>query len=207
MPSKSVLKRGFKTEAERISEKFRDELGHSPNDPLDAFELASYLKVPVFTVADIFGGEQASEAASHLCNPDNFSAMWMLNNEGIQIIIHNSFHSRYRQQSNIMHELSHIIRKHEIPEKLAILCSQFNLHYYNPLHEEEAKYLGGCLQITREGLMWALRQGMTHTEMSAHFSASLEMVKYRLGITGAERQRSYQLNKRYYMSTTTKSSG
>jgi Zn-dependent peptidase ImmA (M78 family) len=195
MPSKSVLERGFKTLAEKISEDLRKELRIAKFDPLDAFKLAAHLNAPVFSVSEVFADEPTSPQAILLNNPDLFSAMWMPNAEGIKLIIHNSNHSKFRQQSNIMHELSHIIRKHEIPDETARLCLKFNLHYYNPIHEQEAKYLGGCLQITRAGLLWALKQGMSHTEISEYYCASHEMVKYRLGITGAERQRAFQLSK------------
>ena len=73
--------------------------------------------------------------------PEKIFAMWTITKRGSKIIIQNTRHSRLRQQSNIMHELAHVIRKHEIPNESAKLGHEFNLHYYNPLHEQEAKYL------------------------------------------------------------------
>jgi len=141
MPSKSVLQRGFKAEAERLSERYRTELGVSKFSPLDAFKLANHLGIDVYTVDEAFEGNEHLPAYLKMCDPDQFSAMWMSNENDEKIIIHNSKHSVYRQQSNIMHELAHVIRKHEIPDEQARLCSLFNLHYYNPLHEQEAKFL------------------------------------------------------------------
>ena len=54
MPSKSILPRGFKAEAERIAEFYRQELKISKFDPLDAFLLAEFLDMPVFSVIDVF---------------------------------------------------------------------------------------------------------------------------------------------------------
>lgn len=187
MPSKSVLKRGFKAEAERLAEQYRGELNLSKFDPLDAFLLAKHLEIPIFSVEEAFEGDKNNPHFSIMSNTSLFSAMWMPNEDGDKIIIHNANHSYYRQQSNIMHELAHIIRKHEMPEETAQLCWLFNLHYYNPVHEQEAKYLGGCLQITRAGLLWAVK---THSEeqISKYYNASSEMVRFRLNATGVLKQ-------------------
>lgn len=185
MPSKSVLPRGFKAEAERIAESYRQSINLSKFDPLDAFVLAEHLDIDVFSVDDIFSNMPDHPHYSTMSDTTKFSAMWSLNTHGSKIIIHNTNHSGHRQQSNLMHELSHIIRKHEIPEEQAKLCAKFGMHYYNPLHEQEAKYLGGCLQITRPGLLWALKRNYSVEQISRYFNASVEMVKYRLGVTGA----------------------
>lgn len=139
MASKSLLKRGFKAEAERLSERFRSELGISKFAPLDAFALAKHLGVPIFPVSELKDDLTANDYA-RLSDPDKFSAMWMPNFEDEKIIVHNDFHSKKRQQSNLMHELAHVILRHEIPQEQARLCAQLGLHYYNPIHEEEAKY-------------------------------------------------------------------
>ena len=142
MPTnKSILKRGFKAKAERIAEQYREELSISIFDPLDAFALAEHLQVPVFSVQDL---QEISPAhLKTLSDTSKFSALWLPNEEGQRIIIHNSAHSPKRQQSNLMHELAHLILKHEIPDKEAQLCKEYGLHYYNEEHEQEAKYLGG----------------------------------------------------------------
>lgn len=191
MPSNFKFKRGFKAEAERLSEQYRNELEISKFDPLDAFKLANHLNVPVFTLKQTFEGIETNPSFIKLNAPANFSAIWMPNEDGDKIIIHNDNHSEKRQQSNIMHELAHIIRNHEVPVDCARLCMEFNLHYYNKEHEQEAKYLGACLQITRPGLLWALKRNYSELKISDYFNASLEMVRYRLNISGVLRQRRY----------------
>ncbi len=189
MASKSLLERGFKAKAERLSESFRSELGISKFAPLDAFDLARHIKIPIFSVIELKDDLQPKDYA-RLSDPSKFSAVWMPNSENEKIIIHNNFHSKKRQQSNLMHELAHVILGHEIPEEQARLCFLLGLHYYNPVHEEEAKYLGGCLQITRPGLLWAVKKGDSEAEISDYYVASTEMVSYRIRITGVLRQRS-----------------
>jgi Zn-dependent peptidase ImmA (M78 family) len=188
VPSKSLLQRGFKARAERIAESYRDKLGISKFDPLNAFDLATHLGVPVVGVVDL-RGDLGDDNYSRLSNKDKFSAMWMPNEDGDKIILHNNFHSLKRQQSNLMHELAHIILDHRIPEEQARLCAMLGLHYYNEEHEQEARHLGGCLQITRPGLLWALKKGYSETEISEHYTASLDMVQFRLRITGVLKQR------------------
>lgn len=191
MPSKPAFKRGFKAEAERLSEHYRSQLKNSKFDPLDAFALANHLDVPIVTVKSLFEGNESHPAFSKLSDTNKFSAMWMPNEDGDKIILHNDNHSIKRQQSNLMHELSHIIRKHEVPENWAILCKQLGLHYYNKEHEDEAKYLGACLQISKPGLLWALKRNYSESQISDYFNASEEMVRFRLNISGASKQRYY----------------
>jgi Zn-dependent peptidase ImmA (M78 family) len=64
----------------------------------------------------------------------------------------------------------------------------YGLHYYNAEQEQEAKFLGACLQISRPGLQWAVKEGLTNEEMSNHFNASLEMVRFRLNTSGVLKQ-------------------
>ena len=190
MPSKSILNRGFKTEAEKIAEFHRQELGISKFDPLDAFLLAKHLDIPVFSVNEAFAGKEDSPFYTTMNDTARFNATLFTNEDGDKIIIHNDNHSSFRQQSNIMHELSHAIRKHEIPDDIKRLLLPLDLHYYNPLYEQEAKYLGGCLQITRAGLQWAIKR-MNEYEISNYYNASIEMVKYRLNATGVLKQQYY----------------
>ena len=193
MPTKFKFKYGFKAHAERLSEKFRAELHISKFDPLDAFKLAEHLKIPIRSI-DEFSGLISEEQMTTLRNTAKFSAMWIPNGDGEKIIIHNNYHSDKRQQSNIMHELSHIILDHRISDETARLCFLYNLPYYNIEHEEEAKYLGGALQITRPGLLWAVKR-KTEEQISDFYNASEDMVRYRLNITGVLRQRNTQSSK------------
>jgi len=184
--SKSRLPRGFKTEAERISEQQRAQLGLSIFSPLNAFDLANYLEIPVIPFNELLQEEEAKKLIEK-----DVSALWMPNCDGDPIILNNPTHSACRQQSDIMHEIAHILRKHTTSEEVRRLCLLLNLRSYNKAQEEEAIYLGGCLQITRTGLLWALKQNYTHEQIAEYYCASVEMVKFRINSTGVERQRVY----------------
>ena len=186
MPTNYKFKYGFKAHAERLSEKYRAELRISKFDPLDAFNLAAHLQIPIKTV-DEFSESISDEQLLTLRDTSKFSAMWMPDGNGEKIILHNGYHSSKRQQSNLMHEIAHIILNHQISEEIARLCFLYGLPYYNIEQEQEAKFLGGALQITRPGLLWAVKR-KNEEEISDYYNASLDMVRYRLNITGVLKQ-------------------
>lgn len=95
-----------------------------------------------------------------------------------------------------MHELAHIICEHQPDRQLELNGIGLPLRDHDPEHEAEAEWLGACLQIPREGLLWALRKGMKPSEIAEHYKASLKMTNYRIGITGAKIQ--IERARRYY---------
>ena len=87
-----------------------------------------------------------------------------------------------------MHEIAHIICGHKM-EKIVIRKDiPFPLRDYNSEQEDEAKWLGGCLQIPRRALVKMIYKGLDTMELAEHFGASKDMVLYRLRITGASKQ-------------------
>ena len=116
--------------------------------------------------------------------------------EGQSVIIYNKNHSDARNESTIMHELSHIICEHRPSIDPNFQDLGLILHSYNQEHEDEANWLGGCLQLPMEGLVWALLKNMNNEQIASHFLASLDMVKFRLNVSGA-RQKFNFIRKKY----------
>jgi Zn-dependent peptidase ImmA (M78 family) len=193
--SKSILPRGFVGEAEKLSEAYRKELGLSIFSPLDAFKLATHLGVPIACVKDCLSEEDAIKLIGTKNLPKDFSAIRTVNCDGHDIIIHNSNNSSLRQQSDIMHELAHVIRKHDQSPEVKRLCYRLKLQSTNLVQEEEARYLGACLQMTKAGLFWAFKNNYTYEQISSYFSASLEMVNYRVKISGVAKTLEYKARK------------
>jgi hypothetical protein len=185
--SNSIYEWGFKTKAENLAIQYREELNRSKFDPLNAFALAEHLDIPIFTVDEAFKGSEDHPSYLQMSDTSKFNALWMPNEDGERIVIHNSNHSAKRQQSNLMHELAHIILNHAIPEDFAKVCMLYNLHYYNKKQEEEAKFLGACLQLTKPSILWAKKENWSLTKVSDYYSASIEMVNFRFNIIGARR--------------------
>jgi len=191
LASKSNLKRGFKTKAEKIAKKYREELNIHPCAPLDAFKLASHLSVPIYNFGDF---EEDKSKLNRVLNSENgrshLSALTMTTAAGNRIIIHNTFHSAPRQQSNIMHELAHIICEHKLANKDYGFDIPIGMREFNAEQEDEAICLGATLQLATPCLLWAKKRGMDKEQIASYFNASTEMVIYRLNLTGIARRAS-----------------
>jgi Zn-dependent peptidase ImmA (M78 family) len=189
---KKKLRHGFKAEAERISLGLRQEMDLNDYSPLDAFQLAHYMDVSIFTPA---GLGLAQTHIDNLVGSSGWSAFTLINKRDKKIIVHNNLQSIPRQQSNIMHELSHILCKHTNANSTNIY-KEYNLPSYmrefDEAQEAEAIYLGGCLQIPRECLLWSIgNQNMSKKEISNYYLASTEMVTFRINSTGIKYQLKY----------------
>ena len=161
---------------EAIATKQRSILGFKAYDPLPAIVLAKHLNAKVFTPETMPNAEL--EQVKLLCSRDDWSAGVILKNP--LYIVHNSRHTLPRQQSNLMHEFAHIILKH----KMVSRDPKTGLFQRRQQDEDEAVYLGGCLQIPRRGLLWAIQQKMTLAQTALHFNASEEMVRFRSNVNG-----------------------
>ncbi len=189
MAKVSLLPRGFKSKAEKTAVALRVELGLSSTDAMCGFKLAEYLKVKVYTPPEIF---PANTNLDELVGTDKgWSALTMKIINDDTIIVHNHLHAPPRQQSNLMHELAHIICDHKRDNKDYDPILNSLMRDHNPQQEEEAIYLGSALQITRDALIWALKKRMEEADIAEHYNASLAMVKLRINATGVKRQLSY----------------
>lgn len=177
------MKRGFKAQAERKSLEIRSNLSIEKHGYLSAQALADYIGIKVI------GPEQISGIDSHdVTTLKRSDSPWSAIVLGTTppLIIHNGNHSSARQESNLMHELSHIICGHPFTETDLFPASL--IREYPEEFEEEAKYMGGCLQIPREALVWAKTKRMSKEAIASHFHASKQMVTYRINVTGINRQ-------------------
>jgi len=181
------MKRGFKAEAERRSLQFRKDMDLKYTDKLCGFELAEFLGVTVKIPSEIAGLEPYRLNNLLHNGKSEFSAVVLPSGNESFWIIHNPTHTPERQQSNICHELAHIICEHEFDSGNVQDLPLF-LRDYNKLHEDEANYLGGCLQLPRETLSWAINKRMSKDDISSYYGASIEMVRYRINITGLNRK-------------------
>jgi IrrE N-terminal-like domain len=162
---------------EEVATTQRNQIGYKAFEQLPARVLAQHFQATILTPETIPDAEP--EQVKRLCNSDNWSAgiIW----ENPLIIVHNSRHAPTRQESNLMHELAHVILKH----KMVNYDSKTRLPLCRQQDEDEAVYLGGCLQIPRRGLLWAVQKKMTIAQIALHFNASEEMVKFRTNVTGS----------------------
>lgn len=185
------LKRGFKAEAERLSKKFRKDLGLKYYEPLCGFELAEYLNIDVISPENLgLDDDQLDILMGTIKKSSGWSALTMTDEKNRKVILHNSRSTKARHQSDLMHELAHIICKHIIKPPTGIVLPSY-MRYYDKSQEAEAEYLGSALQLPRECLVWALKKGMTRHDIAENYTASLEMVRFRINSTGVTRQLKY----------------
>ncbi len=181
------MQRGFKTWAEHQAMEQRRRLGLVATAPLPAMQLAAYLGIAIVSPEDIPGMTQEHlDCLLHL-DRSSWSAITVIVNT-VTIIILNTGHARTRQESNLMHEMAHIICKHTPSELIRVGGLPFYLRDYNDVQEEEASWLGACLQLPRPALWWAIKRRMTVVEMVQHFQASEDLIRYRRQVTGIDRQ-------------------
>ena len=189
MATKSILKRGFKAEAERLAKQYREELNIHPCAPLCAFKLTEHLQVPIWKATEFIKTSREIDLLSKDCG---WSALTLITKASNRIIIYNPFHSQGRQQSDVMHELAHVICKHERDQKEYDFEIPFGMREFNEVQEEEAKCLGSTLQLATPCLLWANKKDMSKEQIAEHFNASRDMVNYRMNTTGIAKRKYYK---------------
>lgn len=176
------LDRNLRDWCENEGVRWRRELKLYTYDPLPARLLMQRLKIRAVSPKEIPGIDEATLQCL-LAEDAGWSALTLPLGEGKHLIIYNPTHAEARYESNIMHELAHLLLSHQ-PIHFRQLSGGLFVREYRGADEEAAKYLGGCLQIPGRGLDWAFQRGMNLQEIAEHFGASLQMVRYRCNMTG-----------------------
>jgi Zn-dependent peptidase ImmA (M78 family) len=148
-----TLRRGFKAEAERAAARVRKELGLASHDPLDPRELANHLDISVVdagNLVDIAELEELERLQAFAFS----AATFMINDRKIVVI--NPLRNAGRQNSDIAHELAHILLDHNLSEIREIGDMPFRT--CKPDEEEEATAFGGTLLLPRPLLLSAARR-------------------------------------------------
>jgi Zn-dependent peptidase ImmA (M78 family) len=181
------LDRGFKTRCETQAAHLREQLNLAGHEPLPAEKLADNLGIEIFCPQDI--PDLSPKMVAHLLSKAarNWSAVTFIA-EAQPYIIENTTHSPARRQSDLMHETSHIVLKHKPIRIVSVSWFPFPLREYRKVDEAEAEWLGGCLQVPRIGLEWAIKCQMEQDQIAEYYGASIQMVNYRRNVTGINRQ-------------------
>jgi Zn-dependent peptidase ImmA (M78 family) len=118
---------------------------------------------------------------------DEWSA-FVLQENNRYLIVFNPHQSPARLNSVLMHELSHIVLGHELAYAKQTADGYFMNGGYDQEQEDEANWLGGTLLLPRPALIWVRGERMTEDEASKHFEVSLEMLRWRIRMTGIDYQ-------------------
>lgn len=178
---------GFKASCERTAEGHRRAIRLALDEPLDPERLAQHLGVAVWRPKDV--PDLPCRSLSQLVqkDSDSWSAV-QLQIGTSRLIIVNSAHPSTRQRSSIAHELAHLILLHapsriDVSEKGYLVLSSFEGE-----EEDEADWLSGALLVPREGLLKMFRIRQDHGALAEHFGVSLQLLEWRLRMTGVARQ-------------------
>lgn len=180
----STLRRGFKAEAERLAISTRRQLRLSVRDRLDGLELARHLGVPVLSLLDLRSDVTNSRSIDLLLSPRaGFSAVTVCS-ESRQLIVFNPAHPPGRRSNSLVHELSHILLRHDP----APAVDQVGCRHWDQQAESEADWLAGVLLVPREGALWWIRNGGDLRGGATHFGVSEALFRWRVNQTGVVRQ-------------------
>lgn len=176
------LRRGFKTEAEEISEETRAELGLNPMDRLDCLRLADDLCIPVGELRDLpKHGALPSNVSTLLAGAAGFSALTVLDGTR-KLIVFNPNHPPGRRANSLAHELSHIILDHPAER----IVGAGGCRPWNGEVEAEANWLAATLLVPRQGaLEWVRKFGLS-ADGSEHFGVSRALFQWRINATGVK---------------------
>lgn len=186
------FERGFKAYANRIALGVRDDLKLDSISPLCPWSLADDLCIPVVRLRSFSDG--SSVLAGHVDylayrQPQVFSAITVF--RGVRrLIVHNDAHAPVRQRSDLAHELAHALLMHPPHPPF---CSDAQRTYDRRL-EAEAGWLGPVLLVPNEAARWAAAQDMDAVKAAHHFGVSVDLMRFRLRMSGALRIADYHYN-------------
>jgi Zn-dependent peptidase ImmA (M78 family) len=178
-----TLRRGFLAEAERHAARIRSELGRAPTSKLSIDEAAAHLGIRVIAaselidVARLHDLERIQAFAFSACTFDL---------DGIKVVVFNPIRSAERRESDIGHEVSHVILGHELSALRTVAGTPFRT--CQPDQEEEATNLAGALLLPRPLLLSAARRGLGMEEIAERYDVTVDMARFRLNKTGVAKQ-------------------
>ena len=187
-----ALRRGFKSEAERITRRLQRDLGLTTTDPIAPEHIAELLGIEVKAGDELLARERFEELER--IQPDAFSACTLRPSPDRTVIVHNPLSYPTRQKSDIAHELAHALLEHDLSQVQRL--GEVTFLSCDPVQEEEAAWLSGCLLLPRALLLAEAHKGADATEIAQKHGVSERMAQYRLDVTGVVRQTQASMRKR-----------
>ena len=172
---------GFKAKANRIAIGIRHQLRLAEYAPIDVRELAARLDLQIIPLSAF--KEWCPEQVSQLNKRDGgqFSAALVYLGKGQRIIIVNDNHSLARQNSDIAHEIGHVLLAHPLGD----LSSMMDCRDSHQDLEDEASHLAGHLLIPNEAAKHIININLENNLAQASYGVSRQMLNWRLNTSGA----------------------
>jgi len=179
--------RGFKTWCENIAAQHRSKLQLQPHEPLNGSALAAQLGVDVVKPQDIPGVQRDTLRVLLQDDPGSWSAV-TLSMGGKDLVIQNPTHRGGRPNSDLMHELAHLLLGHKPGQTFISGDGATVLSAFNRSQEDEAGWLAGTLLLPRVALLHIRRQGLSDAQVIQLYNVSGDMLRWRVHVTGIDRQ-------------------
>lgn len=176
-----------KEELEQAAEKFRADLGVSPDEPLDS------LRIEVDGVQIVAVGKTNcldTQTVKHLRGTagGEWSAMTIpldADNENWAVLLNDS-HTVERQRVTILEEYWHILLGHKLT-KIARIAESYG-RTYDKAEEHDAYYLASAVLLPRAAVAEAVSKKRSSNEIAQSFGTSTELVEYRIKRLGLWRE-------------------
>lgn len=183
-----TFERGFKTRCENLAGTVRKELSLPAAGPMPVTALASHLGVHLLEPKDIPGLSTESLAVLVSSDCDDWSAVTIGEGGSNPLIIYNPTHSPARRASDLAHEMAHLVLRHDPSKIMFSPDGSWTLRSFDTQQEDEANWLAGCLLLPRIALESLARRGIGDETIAETYGISAQMVRYRKGVTGVNRQ-------------------
>jgi Zn-dependent peptidase ImmA (M78 family) len=178
-----TLPRGFKANAEREALRLRRELHLGDTDALNVDDLADHLKVKIVSAEKLVSHtrlEELERIQAYAFSAATFQV------SGRNIVVTNPLRAPDRRASDVAHELSHLVLKHDLTEIREVNGMPFRT--CRPDEEEQATAFGGTLMLPRPLLLGAVRRQWGPAQIAEHYGVTEEMARYRYNTTGVAKQ-------------------
>lgn len=181
------MRRGFKAQAERMALAARMSLGIEPMGPLDPWRYAKSLGIEILDFESLALTPRCKRQLL-VTDSESWSGMTLRINDAVAIVL-NPAHSKSRQTSTLMHEISHVELKH-VPTRVDISDSGILLvSEYPEDAEAEADWLSSAMLLPRDALLFHRTNGASPDEIARIFGVSRALCEWRLRMTGVDVQR------------------
>jgi Zn-dependent peptidase ImmA (M78 family) len=151
-------------------------------------DLADHLGIPVAPIFEILEHGARREDMERLIQPHvKFSALTVCRGSR-RAIFFNHVHSKRRRVNSISHEISHVVLEHKPKPAVTDGLSR----NWDPVQEEEADWLAGCLLVPRAGALAWFEQGGGFADGADHFGVSGQLFQWRVNHTGVRKQLQYR---------------
>lgn len=178
-----TLPRGFKANAEREALRLRRELHLGDTDALDVDDLAEHLKVKIVSAEKLVTRARLEDLERVQAYAFSAATFQIADRN---IVVTNPLRTPGRRASDVAHELSHLVLKHDLTEIREVSGMPFRT--CRPDEEEQATAFGGTLMLPRPLLLSAVRREWGPAQIAERYGVTEEMARYRYNTTGVVKQ-------------------